>query len=153
MAARRCTLCGISYPTMPQFSTCPVHEEPTDYLSNVDPDPDWQASMERLAKQATKDAALKRVVPLVPDVKVVEDGGLLWVDQTEMHRAGARLSHMVPDQFHLFELEDGWVYETQGWDEPRRRWWVERVIRSEGESSPQRTTSAVAHSSTESATS
>lgn len=136
MAARRCTLCGISYPTLPQFSVCPIHDEPTDFISNVDPDEDWKSSMERRVKQAEKDAALKRVIPLVPGVKVIEDKGLLWVDQTEMQLAGARLSRMVSNTFHLFELEDGWVYETQGWDEPRRRWWVERVIRSaEGDAS------------------
>ena len=54
---------------------------------------------------------MRRVIPLVPGVAAVSDKGLLFVDQTELHRAGARLSRMGPNQFHLFELDDGWEIE------------------------------------------
>lgn len=56
---------------------------------------------------------------------LIEDAGLLFVNQADLIRAGMLRSHLG-QSFHLFEL-DGAVYETQGWDEPRRRWWVERV--------------------------
>jgi hypothetical protein len=138
---------------MIQFATCPIHDEPTDYVTNADPSPDWKEHMERLVQSRERADELSAAIPLARGVTArIDDNNLIWVDQGDLGRAGVRLSRMVPDQFHLFELEDGWVYETQGWDMPRRRWWVERVIRSEGAASPL-TTSADGPSSTESATS
>lgn len=151
MSARRCALCGINYPAIAQFQTCPIHDEPTTLAQNVEPDSNWKDAFARLQKQIEAAAELQRPIPLVRGVSVVEEGGLLFVSQPELWRAGARLSRFGAG-FYLFELEDGWVYETQGFDDPRRRWWVERVIRSEEEAS-QPTTSADEPSSTASATS
>jgi hypothetical protein len=155
VAAQRCALCGISYPTMSSFQTCPIHGDETQYLQNADPSPDWKKQMERLVAQMERANELGQRVPLARGVETFYDPvtgpNVLFVDQGELGRAGVRLSRMQPDQFHLFQLEDGWIYETQGWDDSHRRWWVERVIRTEGDTSP-RTTPGAAHSSTESAT-
>lgn len=152
MAALRCSLCGISYPVLPQFTVCPIHDEETAAVKNIDPDPDWMAQFERLQRQVEKSNELTRVIPLIRGVEPHEEAGLLWVTSDSLYRSGAKFNSAFGG-FYLFELEDGWVYETQGWDEPRRRWWIERVTRSaEGEAS-QPTTSVAAHSSTESATS
>lgn len=129
LAARRCTMCGINFPVVLQFAVCPIHDEPTTLRENTDPDEHWKERFDYLLKKAEADGLLAaRVFPLARGVSVIEEDGRLFVDQSELHRAGTRLSRMQPDQFHLFELEDGWVYETQGWDEPRRRWWVDRVV-------------------------
>lgn len=134
MAARRCSLCGISYPAIAQFVTCPIHGEPTDLAQNIEPDPNWKEAFQSAKSRAEKDAALNdRPFPLIPGVQVFEsaymvENKLLYVRQEDIYRAGARLSSVGLDQFYLFELEDGWVYETQGWDDAQRRWWVERVI-------------------------
>lgn len=137
MAASRCRLCGISYPAITQFETCPIHEERTTYLNTAEPDEDWQRSYERVAKLAQQSAEISdRPYPFARGVTAVEEDGLLFVDQSEMQRAGVRLSRMQPDQAYLFELEDGWVYETQGWHESRRRWWVERVAEADAPVAP-----------------
>jgi len=106
---------------------CPIHGEPTEFFGGNEPDEDWRPNFERLMKQQERDAAIKAALPHVAGVSVVEDNGRLFVSQTALQRAGLRLSRMMPDQFYLFALDDGFVYETQGWDNPRRRWWVERV--------------------------
>lgn len=126
MAARRCSACGIRYPSLEQFRVCPIHNEQTEFISE-EPDADWRPSFERLLKKQEREAAVNADIPRVEGVPVVEENGRMFVSQMALQNAGLRLSRMMPDQFYLFELDDGWVYETQGWDNPRRRWWVERV--------------------------
>lgn len=142
MTARRCTLCGVNYPWLAQFSRCPIHDEDTTTVEG-EADEDWKQAFELRQKWANESEELRRHIPLVRGVAVQEETLVneiedvvvtmttLFVDQTELQRGGLRLSRMQPDQFYLFQLEDGWIYETQGWDNPRRRWWVERVIESE----------------------
>ena len=147
MAARRCTFCDVNYPAVAQFQTCPIHNEETDLLQNANHSPDWK---EKLAALQVAKADSERPIRLVRGVAAYEDGGILWVNQEELYRAGARINSRGPS-FALFELEDGCVYETQGWHESGRRWWVEQMTCNEEEPS-QRTTSADVPSSTESAT-
>lgn len=127
MAARRCTLCGVSYPDMAQFAKCPLHGEDTSRITR-EPDPDWKEVLERLKAQADRAEEISRPVPLVHGIEPYTEHGLLWLDQGTLMDARLRLSRFR--SFHLFELDDGFVYETQGWDEPNRRWWVERVLRA-----------------------
>jgi hypothetical protein len=47
MAARRCSLHGIDFPT--SVMRCPVCDEATDWLNSVDPDPDWEHAVELCA--------------------------------------------------------------------------------------------------------
>lgn len=125
----RCTLCGIAYPPLRDFLTCPIHEEATEPDPGHDADPDWREKAQRLWRQL-KAAALEpeRPYPRVENVPVLDEGGQLFVKQTDLIRAGLRIPVHSPS-FQLFEL-DGYVYEIEGWDEPRRRWWVERVAPS-----------------------
>lgn len=107
-----------------QFVTCPIHDEPTEVRQGVEPDENWQARLASLKKLFEES---HRPFPVVHDVAAVEERGQFFVAQSDLHRAGTRLSS-IGEGFYLFELDDGWVYETQGWDESRRRWWVERVV-------------------------
>ena len=132
MAARRCTLCGINYPMVDQFKVCPIHNEETDFRKDASPDANWKDQFAAAQSRAKKDSELSdRVIPLVHGVEVIADCGQLFVDQNALMHAGLRLSRMMNVQFYLFELDDGWIYETQGFDEPRRRWWVEKVAEAE----------------------
>lgn len=140
MATRRCTSCGINYPVIEQFRICPIHEEATSLLSNDEPDEHWKARFESMVRVVNQMDEVTRTIPLARGVQVViEAFGLpdqlqtmYFVDQTDLVKAGLMLSRMQPaeKQWYLFELEDGWIYETQGFDESRRRWWVERVARA-----------------------
>jgi hypothetical protein len=114
-----------------QFRECPIHNEATQLLHQSDPDDDWQANFERLSKQAKSATDIQRTIPLIHDVEVIEEHGVLFVSQPALQQAGVRFSTMQPDQFYLFELEDGWIYETQGFHDGGRRWWVERVMEVE----------------------
>jgi hypothetical protein len=131
MAAYRCTLCGVNYPSVNQFYVCPIHDEKTQILKDTEPDEDWKHSFELRQKWAETEEGLRQLVPRVNGVSATEVDGQLWVENIDLQHAGLRLSRMMPDQFYLFELDDGWIYETQGFDDPRRRWWVERVIEAE----------------------
>lgn len=126
MAALRCMLCGVNYPRMSQFQPCPLHGEETAEVK-AEPDADWKEQLARLKAQLDKAQELARPIPLVHGVEPFAEHGLLWITQEAMYTAGLRINHVGPS-FRLFELDDGFVYETQGWDEPGRRWWVERVL-------------------------
>lgn len=52
MSCRRCSRCGLHLP--PSFLDCPGCGEKTAWFSNVDPDPDWQQTVELM--RAEKDA-------------------------------------------------------------------------------------------------
>jgi hypothetical protein len=125
MSARRCFLCGISYPAIAQFATCPIHQEATQLAQNIEPDEDWQQQFERAKRRADADAAVREPLPQVFDVAAYEEHGQLWVDQGDLIRAGLRLARTRDD--HVFQLEDD-IYETLGWDEPNRRWWVREYL-------------------------
>lgn len=105
-------------------------------MQNDEPDEQWKARFERMVQVVTAQEAITRPIPFITGVQVIEylgpSGKLFFVDQTDLVKAGAIFSRMQlgPDQWYLFELEDGWIYETQGFDESRRRWWVERVARA-----------------------
>lgn len=138
MPTRRCSSCGINYPVIEQFRICPIHEEPTSLMQD-EPDEHWKVRFERMVEVVNAQEAIARPIPLVKGVQVIEVLGfepfnekLYFVDQTDLVKAGVIFSRMQPaeKQWYLFELEDGWIYETQGFDESRRRWWVERVARA-----------------------
>ena len=127
MPCRRCSLCGIHFPAIAQFMECPVHEEATTWLGNVEPDENWKEAFEAVQTRADAVNDVKRPLPLVHGVEPYDYGGKLFIRQMELQRAGLRLSHFHPDQFYLFELDDGVIYETQGWSDALRSWWIEPV--------------------------
>lgn len=127
MAARRCVLCGVNYPHIEQFVRCPLHDEETTPI-NASPDANWKERLAALKKQVDAAAEISRPIPLVHNVEPYIDHELLWLDHNTLFDAGLRLPR--GSSFRLLELDDGFIYETQGWDEPGRRWWVERVVES-----------------------
>lgn len=136
MATRRCTSCGINYPVIEQFRMCPIHEEATSLLNNDDPDEHWKARFESMVRVVNQMDEVTRPIPFARGVQAIEvlgpNGKLYFVDQSDLVKINVIFSRMQPaeKQWYLFELEDGWIYETQGFDESRRRWWVERVARA-----------------------
>lgn len=57
MAARRC--CGIDYPT--SVFKCPICGEQTDWMTNADPDPDWERTIElRQWRPSSEDDRVER---------------------------------------------------------------------------------------------
>lgn len=121
-------MCGLNFPFLAQFAVCPIHGEPTKVYEEAEPSENWMPRFEALKKRAEEDGlVIERAYPLAHEVAVIEEGEQLFLDQRDLQRAGTRLSRMKDDQFYLIELDDGWVYETQGFDFPNRRWWVERV--------------------------
>jgi hypothetical protein len=151
VASFRCIDCGINYPYTKQFEVCPIHEEPCQVKNIRDPDENWKEAFSMLLDVMQRSASLTSPIPYVSGVKVIEEDGLFFIDQQQLVRAGLILSRTQNDQFYLLRLADGWIYETQGFDDPRRRWWVERVM--EGVLFPTATTPPVVPSSTEPATS
>ena len=49
MAARRCSLHGINFPST--VMRCPVCDEATDWMGSIEPDEEWQLAVELLAAQ------------------------------------------------------------------------------------------------------
>ncbi len=122
MSSLRCTLCGINYPLRQEFVVCPIHEEETTKVKD-DHDPDWDTKAKALYTRLVSDSL--RPFPRVEGVEVVEEDGRLYVRQADLVAAKLNINVIGPS-FRLFEIDD-WVYETQGWHEGGRRWWVERV--------------------------
>lgn len=126
----RCTLCGIDYPPVRDFLVCPIHQEETTPNPGHEPDADWRERAQRLYQQLKGlEKQEYRPYPAVQDVRVHDESGVLFVYQTDLIHAGLRIPVSAPS-FQLFEL-DGAVYETQGWDNPRRRWWIDLVAEAE----------------------
>ena len=123
MSSLRCSMCGINYPVQGAFNNCPVHGIDTD-LMQADPDPDWTARAERLMASLKRAEEGGDAIPRVEDVPLHTEHGRLWVSDWDLVRAGVRFAKN--QSFRLFEL-DGMIYETQGWHESGRRWWVELV--------------------------
>jgi hypothetical protein len=132
MAARRCSVDGVSYPDNFRHETCPICGERTHYISNATPDEDWEWKVERaLAAQAQAEALTEPIPRLTKPVKFIEENGQVFVAQSDLIRAGLRKG--IDQSFWVFTDHEGRLWEAQGWDEPRRRWWVEELALREEE--------------------
>ncbi len=136
MAARRCSMCGISYPDEYPFLKCHVCEEKTDHISNDKEDPNWQALVtwkRRVAWEATQVAG---AIPGPSDdspLSIFEQDGLFWVPDGDLRRADI----CPPSDRRMFLFRaHGHIWEAQGYDNKRRRWWVEEVALEEVIESP-----------------
>jgi hypothetical protein len=115
VAARRCSVDGISFPDSTAYTTCPV-------CSHRDCREKVAALLERL-RQA---AALQEPTPhLTRPVPFIEEHGRTFVRQTDLINAGLRKA--LDQSLWLFWDSDCRLWEAQGYDEPRRRWWIEPV--------------------------
>lgn len=126
MAAYRCPLCGINYPTTQLFSSkCPIHDVPTNFIREEQPDEDWEPRAKSIRLRLKREEELGRPIPRIQGVEVIEDDGRLYIPQRDLIKAGLHYASNGPS-FRMFEL-DGWIYELQGWHESARRWWIEKV--------------------------
>lgn len=128
MPAYRCSLCGINYPTVGQFSSCPVCEEKTSWFSDLNPHADWKERTEAVHDRS-QDEVLG-IFDLGDAAIVVVDQGELFLPAQAAYRAGLRSAFKAGMLFSLLVMGNRLTYEVQGWDEARRRWWV-RVFDTE----------------------
>jgi hypothetical protein len=126
VAARRCSVDGISFPDSTAYTTCPVCSQGTSYISNDSPDEDWREKVAALLERLRQAAALQEPTPhLTRPVPFIEEHGRTFVRQTDLINAGLRKA--LDQSLWLFWDSDCRLWEAQGYDEPRRRWWIEPV--------------------------
>ena len=129
MAARRCSMCGINYPTSIQmgqtFTKCAVCDGNTDYIQNVDVDDDWKENVRRKLNPETPPKE-KTPVPVtreqhdgeeycfVSSYDLIEQDMIRSQDPTSM------------DYDMVLELE-GKFWEIMGYDNARRRFWISEI--------------------------
>jgi hypothetical protein len=110
---------------------CQVCEEKTHLIGNEEPDDDW----ERLVtwKRRTRWLA-EQIADVIPGPKneeplpIFEEGGLFWISDWELRRSGVT----PPADRHMFLFRaNGHIWETQGWYESSRLWWIEEVCLEE----------------------
>ncbi len=78
MGCLRCSRCSISYPHSHRFMRCLHCGEQTSFLSNVEPDPDWEYSL----------ALLKGSVGEAEDSVLPDEGDPYWWRAEELYKAG-----------------------------------------------------------------
>ena len=126
MAARRCSIDGISFPNDFRHEHCPVCSERTSYISNDEPDPDWREKVVNLLERRKQAEALTEDIPrLTRAVNILEENGRFFVAQSDLINAGLRKG--IDQSLWVFIDQEDRLWEAQGWDEPRRRWWVEEL--------------------------
>lgn len=92
MAARRCSIDGVNYPTNGEFYTCPICGEKTDFVSNAEPDEDYPLKV-AWAQERAEQATLEP--PLIPTtsepIPVKPAGGdFYWLHRWDLWHAGVR---------------------------------------------------------------
>jgi hypothetical protein len=126
---RRCSTCGINYPAgpfggVPKCQVDSSHE--LAYVLNTEPDKDWKKRVDMLkARLAEAGRELEAVPQAKETLNIYEEDGLFWVNAFELFRSGVEFNSSDAN-FRLFQA-NGHIWETQGWDERRRRWWIEQV--------------------------
>lgn len=103
------------------FTKCPVCDEQTSYFSDLKPQQDWAAVVE--TRTTTADD-MPGIVDLGDEAVVMEECGELFLPYPFAYRAGLRSKMAAGQLFSILVFGNRLVYEVQGWDEPRRRYWV-----------------------------
>lgn len=125
---RRCSLCGINYPT--HVGTCRKCGGKTDYVSNGVPDDDWVEASGGGVEQPSR-GEVSFIYETGPDG--VERIFITTADlvRARLATSAMALRVMASDyaqgpHFGLPLLEvNGLLVELQGLDRVKRRWWVE----------------------------
>lgn len=129
MAAKRCSTCGIDYPTYE--SICRVCDDELSYFSNVDPDPNWRQLSDDAKKEAEGgDYSLRTPIPVPNCLRcdVVEYEERLWIAHQHLLREG----YALIEPFQVVQVK-GRFYELQGHvgkhakNMPGGAWWVEEI--------------------------
>ena len=119
MGARRCTLCGISYPDEYKFNKCPVHGDPTQFIQ-ADVDEDWEARLGFLVRQRELDEIDSELIPII-EAQVKHKDGLLWVSSHDVIRSGIRYRLPADALIRIGQQ----VFEIQAYSDSRRAYLVE----------------------------
>lgn len=138
MAARRCDECELDYPLdfslpngVPSTQTCHVCGGSTKYVGRRSAPFDWQARVTKLKQERER---LKREAEDSPipraegELGIYGESGQFFVDDWDLR--GAKISPPADHRFFLF-YANGSYWESQGWHESKRRWWVEPVDASD----------------------
>ncbi len=118
MAARRCTLCGISYPDEYKFYKCPFHAETTAFINNDGPDEDWDVRLNFLVRQRERDERDSELIPEI-DGPVELYAGQLWIHSWDVIDSGIRYRLKDGDLVKV-----GRVFEVIGYVDARRSYIV-----------------------------
>lgn len=127
MSTYRCSDCGINYPDTWAHLKCQVCDEPTSNISNDEADEDWHKAVTWKRRLRWEAEQIADVIPgpkIHEDLPIYEEGGLFWIGDWDLRRAG-----IIPPgdrRMWLFRA-NGHVWETQGWNESKRRWWIAEV--------------------------
>lgn len=129
MAARRCSLCGISYPPEQKFARCPVHDEPTAWFNNTEPDEHWEwAATALIVRQenASREVDGVPILPLEPE-PLIDD--LYVLNAHEVIRARAQLVvdavfMVLPDESASTSGPCDCYWEVVGYYDADRKWVV-----------------------------
>lgn len=123
MAARRCPICGISYPT--NIHTCEVCGGEADYISNDDVTEGWRWVVTFRRRDRLKADLVAEPTPnILEELPITEEHGLFWVKD-----AAFRAVKLVPPpdrRMFLFHA-NGHFWEATAYDNTNRRWLVEQI--------------------------
>lgn len=100
MAARRCVLHG-SFPTLYEFFMCPVCGQPTDYLSNDEPDENWERNVIRHQENAETDAAPVEEIPTLEGARVFLDNDQYFISTWDVVGGGVNRQLRETDLVHV----------------------------------------------------
>lgn len=132
MPARVCLACDIRMPINIMLA-CPVCGEPTKWSSTAQPDVNWRQRAEQMKLERGEDTLLTADgIPSLSNQNVrvrTDDKGYHWVNQIALTRAGLAFSYLSAG--YLLDI-GGVLYELQGYNAPKREWWV-RTVQSQME--------------------
>lgn len=136
MASRRCSTCNVNYPYTAigavRHAECDICGEATSFIPNADAHPDWQEQVTWKRRDRWEAEQIADLIPAPNDeqeLPIYEEGGLFWISDWELRRAG--IDPPAVRHMWLFRA-NGHIWEAQGWDEPKRRWWIEEVCLEDG---------------------
>jgi hypothetical protein len=132
VASRRCSSCGISYPTDQRFYKCPVHGEPTAYFQNVEPDENWQWAATAIQMQLERAAADVSPITILDLTPEPIPGGLYTLNAHDVIRAGAQLRGeevfvIEPPEAPKTGEPCDCFWEVVGYHDGTRQWIVQPV--------------------------
>ena len=123
MAARRCSIDAINFPTDWNFKKCPVCDEETDYVSNIEQDDDWADRVATLQEHLAKAADQPEEI-LEVDARVHLCGEHLCVNSDDVYHSGGKRKDWPLEPLTLIKIGQQ-TFEILAFQrEPKRRYIV-----------------------------
>lgn len=131
MPSRRCEDCDLDYP--PNFALpngtqstdyCHVCGKNTVYSTSRSAPWDWDARVHKVKQERErrqKEAEEYPIPRAEGELGIYGESGQFFVDDWDLRKA--KLFPPSDRRMFLFRVEDQ-VWEAQGWQESKRRWWV-----------------------------